>query len=122
MTFTILQTRTTPFAELRDGYLVIRGKSVPFNYPDSDDTIQDRMSLYMNKPDTTTRIDICLCAINAVSKRSIITTFQLFEKMSKQGINILVNWYYQSDDEDVFEMGEICKSAFDLNIRMLPIE
>ena len=122
MTFTILQTRTTPFAELRDGYLVIRGKSVPFNYPEIYDTIQDRMSLYMNKPKKTTRIDICLSAINAVSKRSIITTFQLFEKMSKQGINILVNWYYQSDDEDVFEMGEICKSAFDLNIRMLPIE
>ena len=122
MTFTILQTRTTPFAELRDGYLVVRGKSVPFNYPEIYDTIQDRMSLYMNKPEKTTRIDICLSAINAVSKRSIISTFQLFEKMSKQGINILINWYYQSDDEDVFEMGEICKSAFDLNILMLPIE
>lgn len=122
MTFTIHQTRTTPFAELRDGYLVIRGKSVPFNYPEIYDTIQDRMSLYMNKPEKTTRIDICLSAINAVSKRSIISTFQLFEKMNKQGINILINWYYQSDDEDVYEMGEICKSIFDLNIRMLPFE
>jgi len=122
MTFTIHQTKTTPFAELKDGYLVIRGKSVPFNYPDIYDTIQDRMSIYMNKPEEKTRIDICLSAINAVSKRSIINTFQLFEEMSKHGMNILINWYYQPDDEDVYELGEICKSNFDLNIRMLQIE
>ncbi len=122
MTFTIHQTKTTPFAELKDGYLVIRGKSVPFNYPDIYDTIQDRMSIYMNKPEEITRIDICLSAINAVSKRSIINTFQLFEEMGKHGMNILINWYYQPDDEDVYELGEICKSNFDLNIRMLQIK
>jgi hypothetical protein len=116
MTFTIHQTRTTPFAEFKNGYLIIRGKSMPFNYPDIYDTIQDRMTLYMKHPEEKTRIDICLSAINASSKRSLINTFRLFEKMNKRGMNILINWFYQPDDEDVYELGEFCKSNFDLNI------
>ena len=122
MTFTIHQTQTTPFAEFKDGYLIIRGKSVPFNYPEIYDTIQDRMNVYMKKPEEKTRIDICLSPINAVSKRSIMNTFRTFEEMNKLGMNISINWYYEPDDEDVFELGEICKSNFNLNIRMLPIE
>ena len=122
MTFTIHQTQTTPFAEFKDGYLIIRGKSVPFNYPEIYDTIQDRMNVYMKKPEEKTRIDICLSPINAVSKRSIMNTFRTFEEMNKLGMNISINWYYEPDDEDVFELGEICKSNFNLNICMLPIE
>ena len=122
MTFTIHQTRTTPFAEFKDGCLVIRGKSVPFNYPEIFDTIQDRMSAYMKEPEENTRIDITLSAINATSKRSLIKIFQLFEEMNKQGIKISINWYYESDDEDVYEMGEICKNNFNVNMQLSEID
>jgi len=118
MTFTIYQTRTTPFAELRNGYLQIRGKSVPFNYPEIYDTIRDRLAVYMEKPEESTTIDFSLSAINAVSKRSIMNTFEVFEEMSKKGCNLQVNWYYQPDDEDVHELGEIFKSRFDVNIQI----
>ncbi len=122
MTFTIHQTQTTPFAEFKNGNLVIRGKSVPFNYPEIYDTIQDRMLVYMQKPEEKTRIDICLSAINAISKRMIYNTFRQFEEMKKQGMDIQIKWYYQPDDDDVYEMGELCKANFDLDIRMLKLK
>jgi hypothetical protein len=118
MTFTIFQTRTTPFAELRNGYLQIRGKSVPFNYPEIYDTIRDRLNVYMEKPEKSTTVDFNLSAINAVSKRSIMNTFEVFEVMSKKGCNLQVNWYYHPDDEDVYELGEIFKSRFDVNMQI----
>lgn len=118
MTFTIVQTKTTPFADFRNGYLTIKGKSVPFNYPEIYDTINDRLSHYMENPEKFTTVDFCFSAVNAVSKRSIINTFCLLEEMKNQGCNLKVNWFYQTDDEDVFELGQICKSTFDLNIQI----
>jgi hypothetical protein len=118
MTFTIFHTKTTPFAELRNGHLKIKGKSVPFNYPEFYDTIHDRMTVYMEQPEKHTTVDFSLSAINAVSKRSIINTFKLFEEMSQKGYELDINWYYQSDDEDVYELGQICKSSFDVKMQI----
>ncbi len=116
MTFTIIQTKTTPYANFRDGYLLIRGKSVPFGYPEMYDTIYDRLRIYMQRPEKNTKVDFDLSAINAISKLSIMQTFRLFEEMNKEGVNVQVNWYYQHDDEDVYELGEICKSTFDIEM------
>ena len=121
MTFTIAQTKTTPYADFRNGYLVIKGKSVPFDHPEFYDTLADRLMIYMQKPEKETKIDFNLSAINAVSKRSIVQTFQLFESMNRKGAKIQVNWYYQPDDEDIYELGEICKSFFDIKINLYEI-
>ncbi|MBA7536099.1 hypothetical protein ES705_28361 [subsurface metagenome] len=118
MTFTIAQTRTTPYAEFKKGYLIIKGKSVPFEHPDIYDIISDRLRLYFENPEKHTRIDFNFSAINAVSKRHIIDTFRLIENMGTKDTIIKVNWYYQTNDEDVLELGEICKSTFNLNVQL----
>ncbi|MBN1949620.1 MAG: SiaC family regulatory phosphoprotein [Bacteroidales bacterium] len=89
---------------------------MPFNYPEIYDTIHDRMTVYMKKPAKKTVVDFSLSAVNAASKRSIINTFRLFEEMTQKGCKLEINWYYQPDDEDVYELGEICQSTF--NVKM----
>jgi hypothetical protein len=74
--------------------------------------------LYSKNPEKHTQIDFNLSVINAVSKRYIISTFRLLEYMNTNGTDIQVNWYYQPDDEDVRELGEICKSTFKLDIQL----
>jgi hypothetical protein len=112
MTFTIIQTRTTPFAEFRDGYLIIRGKSVPFDHPEIYDIIMDRLKLFAQTPDEEIQIDIKLTAVNAVSKRSIANTFICLENLEKKGTRVKINWFYPPDNEDIFELGEIFQSRF----------
>lgn len=87
---------------------------MPFEHPEVYDTIRDRLLEYMKKPEKEMKIDFNLSAINAVSKRLIISTFRLLDGMRKDGVNIKINWFYQPDDDDVFELGEICKSIFDI--------
>jgi hypothetical protein len=67
----------------------------------------------------TTKIDFNLSAVNAVSKRSIVDTFRLLEKIDRSDTKVQVNWFYQSDDEDVMEFGEICQSNFDVAFNLL---
>lgn len=119
MTFTIVQTRTTPHAEFKDGCLSIKGKSVPFDHPDCYDTIKDLLIVYAENPNNETQIDFDLSAVNAVSKRSIIDTFRLLEKINGRKTKVKVNWFYQLDDEDVMEFGEICQSNFNVAFNLL---
>jgi len=116
MTFTIAQTQTTPSAEFRDGCLSIKGKSVPFDHPEMYEIIRDRLQIYGQNPEINTMIDISLTAINAVSKRSIVDTLIFLENLDKQGTHVKINWYYQPEDEDIMELGEILQASFDLEI------
>ena len=118
MTFTIAPTRTTPLAEFKDGYLVIKGKSVPFDHPEMYDIIRERLLTYSQKPEKNTRVDFYLSAVNAVSKRSIIHIFRILENIVERGTEVQVNWHYESDDEDLLELGEICKGYFRINIQL----
>jgi len=122
MTFTVAQTKTTPFADFKDGCLVIKGKSVPFDHPDIYDVISDRLMVYSENPEKHTQIDFKLSAINAVSKRSIVNTFRILEYVGSKGTEIQVNWYYQSNDDDVQEFGEICQSIFNMDIHLIATE
>jgi len=122
MTFTIAQTRTTPLADFRDGCLVIKGRSVPFDHPNIYDVISEKLMVYSQNPEKHTKINFNLSAINAISKRQIINTFRLLEFLGSKGTEMQVNWYYHTDDEDVQELGEICKSFFHINIQLKAIE
>jgi len=118
MTFIIAQTKTTPYAEFKDGYLVIKGKSVPFEYPEIYDIINDRLEVYSKVSSKIAHVDFYLSVVNAISKRYIFNTFKLLEKLGKQGTNIKVNWFYHKDNEDIQELGEICQSNFRINVQL----
>jgi hypothetical protein len=118
MTYTIAQTKTTPFAEFRDGYILVMGKSFPFEKPEIFDTIRERLKIYFKKPEKNTCIDFKLSVVNAVSKRYIIDTFKLLEQIHSRGSAMEINWFYQKDNDDIKEFGEICKSHFKINIHL----
>jgi hypothetical protein len=73
--------------------------------------------VYAQNPQRETQIDFDLSAVNAVSKRSIVDTFRLLEEINSK-TKVCVNWFYQTDDEDVMEFGEICQSNFNVSFNL----
>jgi len=116
MSYKIAQTKTTPYAEFNSGCLVIRGKSFPLDRPEVFDTIQDRLLIYFQNPEKHFCIDFYLSVLNGISKRFIINTFKLLEQLIEKDSDLEINWFYQFDNTDIKEFGEICKSFFKLNI------
>jgi hypothetical protein len=119
MTFKIAQTKTTPFAEFRKGYILLKGKSVPLDRPEIFDTFSDRLEIYFQTPKKHTCIDFNFTFLNATSKRYMIHTFNHLEKIIEKGSELEINWYYLNDNEDIKEFGEICKSLFKMNIQLM---
>jgi hypothetical protein len=120
MYFFIQGTKNTPHAIINNGYMKITGKSTPV---EKDNAFYGRISkqvnLYAQQPANKTFVDIALSHVNSASKRSIIDLLLTLEQLGNQGFQVVINWQYESEDEDVKELGEILQSMFDLEFQFI---
>lgn len=122
MTFIIPQTKTTPFAEFKDGNLIIKGKSVPYDQPSIYNIINERLISYSKNPQNSTQIDFFLSEVNAISKRQIINILKLLEELKHNGVDINVNWHCNPENEDIQDFGEICKTICNNSFQLKEME
>ena len=114
MYFFIQGTKTTPYAIINDGYMKITGNSTPVENNNSFyGQMSKQVNLYAKEPANKTFVDIALSHVNA-SKRSIVDLLNTLEKLNQQGFQVVINWQFESDDEDVRELGEILEAMFEL--------
>ncbi|MBN1117447.1 MAG: SiaC family regulatory phosphoprotein [Bacteroidales bacterium] len=118
MTFYIQRTKTTPYALINDGYMKIAGKAVPIEEHNFFGVINKQVDKYIQVPQNITCVDLSLSVLNASSKRSIISLLNQLEALNSTGFQVQVNWWYEADDEDVKEFGEILKDMFKLDFNI----
>jgi len=75
---------------------------------------------YVQKPAPQTAFDIQLEYFNTSSSKCLVEIFRRLEKINSQ--NIVINWYYEEDDEDMQESGEDFKEIIDIEIKLNVLE
>ena len=103
----------------KNGKINIIGKSIPTVNLDFFKAFIDFVETYSKTPEAYTILNIDLDYINAYSKRCIMQSFRIFEKMHRKGYKIKVNWFYDKDDEFMLELGDIYSSLVELNINFI---
>lgn len=88
------------------GVFEITGKSLPENVNSFYDPIIGWFEEYFQAPNTETLVSMKMDYINTASSKVLLSLFLLFEKASLEGKAIKVNWFYQEDDEDMYDVGE----------------
>jgi hypothetical protein len=88
------------------GVFEITGKSLPENVNSFYDPIIGWFEEYFQTPNNETLVSMKMDYINTASSKVLLSLFLLFEKASMEGKNIKVNWFYQEDDEDMYDVGE----------------
>lgn len=122
MYFFIQGTKTTPSAIIDNGYMKITGKSTPLEEnSEFFGQMSKQVDLYSQKPANKTHLDIALTHVNAASKRNIVELLKTLEKLNQQGFQVVVNWHFSKDDEDVRELGEIFDAMFDIEFKFLTL-
>ncbi|MDP4094004.1 MAG: DUF1987 domain-containing protein [Bacillota bacterium] len=102
--------------------LIIKGQSYPenafkfyepvFNWLDDFLTqIQDERQI---------RLELSLPYVNTSSSKCIMMLLEKFEEAKEQGRNILINWYYDKDNESELECAEEFKEFVDLEFNLIP--
>ena len=103
------------------GVLEIKGRSIPENSIEFYKPLVDWLEEYANNPLKRTQVNIQLEYFNTSSSKCILDIFKKLEAIHKAKNEIVVNWYYEEDDEDMLEAGEDYESIIRVPFKMVQI-
>ena len=67
-------------------------------------------------------IDFKFDYFNTATAKVIYELLDKFSKIKKQGVDVIINWYYHPEDDDLLEEGQIMAEALGLHFNFIPTE
>ena len=104
------------------GALLLKGRSIPENSIEFYKPLVDWLDSYSSSPQPKTVCEIQLEYFNTSSSKCLLDLFKKMEGMNKDGNEIVINWYYEEDDEDMLEAGEDYQSIINVPFKMIELE
>lgn len=101
------------------GLLEIKGRSIPENSIEFYKPLMDWIEMYAKGAKSNTTVNVQLEYFNTSSSKCILDLFKKLEAINNE---IVVNWYYEEDDEDMLEAGEDYDAIINIPFRMIEIE
>lgn len=108
--------------DFEKGFLEIRGRSIPENSIEFYKPIVESLEKYGSKPQAVTTVDIQLEYFNTSSSKCILDVFKKLESIHKNGHHLVINWYYEQDDEDMLEAGEDYQAIINVPFKMIQVD
>lgn len=104
------------------GVLELYGRSIPENSVEFFEPLNEWLVEYSHDAKEETVIDMKLEYFNTSSSKCILDFFKKLESMNGAVTNVKVNWYYETDDEDMAEAGEDYEAIVDLPFKLIEVE
>lgn len=117
-------TRVTPLVNFDpdEGFLEIKGRSSPENSILFYQKIIDSLDEYARSGKSEFTASFSFEYFNTSSSKCLFDLFKKITLIKENGINLIINWYYEEDDEDMMEAGEDYADLLDLEFNYLEIE
>jgi len=117
-------TPKTPsvYFDASSGKVEIKGRSIPENSIEFYKPLIDWLDAYLASPAPLTTVDIQLEYFNTSSSKCILDVFKKLEAIYKSGHEVIINWHYEEDDEDMLEAGEDYQSIIKIPFKMVEID
>lgn len=115
----------TPSIEFNgeNGRLLLKGRSIPENSIEFYKPLNDWLDQYASTPKSKTVVDVRLEYFNTSSSKCILDFFKKLEKVNGAGsTSVEVNWYFETDDEDMEEAGEDYKAIVGLPFTIIEVD
>lgn len=121
---TIAASPKTPYicADPVKGQIEIKGRSIPENSIEFYKPLVEWLELYGEQEMKTTQVKIQLEYFNTSSSKCVLDIFKRLEVMYRKGWNIEIYWYYDEDDEDMYESGVDYQSILTCPISLVEVK
>lgn len=100
----------------------LKGRSIPENSIEFYKPIVDALDEYASSPKDATKVNIQLEYFNTSSSKCILDLFKKLEGIHKSGKEVVINWHYEEDDEDMLEAGEDYEAIIKVPFKMIEVE
>jgi hypothetical protein len=113
-TLIIEKTSQTPSIICKDGLMEFSGRSIPEDPKAFYRPIFNWIDQYILNPPEETSIIIRIDLLNTASLKCILDIFIKLNKAFLDEKKMKIEWYYDSDDEDMLELGNDLKSIIEI--------
>lgn len=105
------------------GKIVLKGRSIPENSIEFYKPLNDWLDNYSTAPVDQTVVDVRLEYFNTSSSKCILDFFKRLELLKSGGsTDVIVNWYFETDDEDMQEAGEDYEAIVNLPFTIIEVD
>ncbi|MFA7273254.1 MAG: DUF1987 domain-containing protein [Crocinitomicaceae bacterium] len=104
------------------GSMELKGRSIPENSVEFYQPLNEWIDSYSSNPKEKTIVDIKLEYFNTSSSKCILDLFKKLENLNGAATEVIVNWYFEQDDEDMEEAGEDYQAIIGLPFNMIEVE
>ena len=103
------------------GTLKIEGESYPENAMEFYRQILESLNQFVEARDIALTVEFKMQYFNSSSSKCLLDIFDILEEYSTSH-NVVVNWHYQEEDEDIKESGEDFAEDLNLTFNLIPYE
>ncbi|MCF8225534.1 MAG: DUF1987 domain-containing protein [Bacteroidales bacterium] len=114
------KTPTVKF-DAKEGVVEIKGRSIPENSIEFYKPLVEWLEKYGESPLALTQVNVQLEYFNTSSSKCILDVFKKLEMIHKGPNEVIINWHYEEDDEDMLEAGEDYESIIRVPFKMIEI-
>ncbi len=108
--------------DFNKGSMELKGRSIPENSVEFYQPLNEWIDSYAASPKGKTVVDIKLEYFNTSSSKCILDLFKKLESLNGDATEVIVNWYFEEDDEDMEEAGEDYQAIIGLPFNMIEVE
>ena len=108
-----LDVKCTPGAISLSGNSILADPKVFF------DPIFKWIDEYLEKPEESTVIDLKFEYVDTASVQRVFDVLKKLRELKKKELDIKVNWYYEMDDPELLELGEIMDGRLGLEFNYI---
>ncbi|MBN2634526.1 MAG: SiaC family regulatory phosphoprotein, partial [Bacteroidales bacterium] len=104
-----------------DGVIKIKGRGLFSHKTKLPAKVLAWLDNYLEDPAETTDVVVAFEYLNSFSTRVLTSIFQKVKSLVLKEKKFVIHWYYESDDEDIFERGEYIASTLDIPVQFVVI-
>ncbi|MBL0126909.1 MAG: DUF1987 domain-containing protein [Flavobacteriales bacterium] len=108
--------------DLEHGVLEFTGRSLPPNSEQFYSRVYRWIEEYLEEPQDRTTVNMKLDYLDTSSSRHLYNIFRKLDTVNERGQQVLVNWHYETGDEEMAETGKDYQSLFKLDFQLVEVE
>jgi hypothetical protein len=114
-------TQETPevLLDSSKGIFEMSGKSLPEDVKEFYNPILKWFEEYSKNPNPQTILKIKMDYFNTASSKMILELFEVVKKVHAGGHDIIIEWYYQEDDEDMQDAGQDYSDLVEMPFKLI---
>ncbi len=117
-------TDKTPFVRLdKDTHnFEFRGNMYPEDIREFFRPILNWIDLYIKNPSQKTYVDLQFEYLNSSSEKMVFYLIEKFQDLFDAGYEVIMRWYYETDDEEMYEEGLEISEKVDIPFEFYEVE